>query len=59
MGGLTLPEGKTFAISANYGTFAGQNGFAASAVVRVTDFAYLNGAVGVGVAHNGIGGRGG
>jgi X-X-X-Leu-X-X-Gly heptad repeat protein len=58
-GGAYLPEGKTYAITANYGTFRGQNAFAASGMVRVADFAYLNGAIGVGFDHGGVGGRGG
>lgn len=56
MGGAILPEGKTYAISAGWGTFRGENAFAASGVAKLNDNFYAQGAVGVG-ARGGVGGR--
>jgi hypothetical protein len=57
MGGTVLPDNKTYAISANFGTFRGENAFGASAAVRVTDFLVANAAIGTGLARGGVGGR--
>lgn len=56
MGGAILPEGKTYAISAGWGTFRGENAFAASGVAKLNDNFYAQGGVGVG-ARGGVGGR--
>ena len=59
MAGATLPEGKTFALSANYGAFRGQSGFAATGIARVSDNVLVHGGVGFGANHGGVGGRAG
>jgi hypothetical protein len=58
MGGAVLPPGKNAAVSANWGTYQGEHGFSASAVVKVTESAYVNGGVGVG-SRGSMGGRAG
>ena len=57
MGGTVLPDTKRFAISANFGTFRGENGFAPSAAVRINEFVVANAAIGTGLARGGVGGR--
>ena len=57
MGGSALPDNKRYAISANYGTFRGENAFAGSLAIRITDNLVANGAVGTGLARGGVGGR--
>jgi hypothetical protein len=57
MGGSALPDNKRFAISANWGNFAGENAFGGMAQMRVTDNFVANAAVGAGFARGGIGGR--
>jgi surface antigen len=57
MGTTALPDNKRFAVTANFGTFRGENAFGASAAVRVTDFLVANAAVGTGLARGGVGGR--
>jgi trimeric autotransporter adhesin len=59
MAGATLPPGKNFALSANWGTFRGENGFAATAVARVSDNLFAHAGVGVGTERGGVGGRAG
>jgi hypothetical protein len=59
MAGVTLPNDKNFAISGNWGTFRGENGFAATAVARITNNLYAHGGVGFGADHNSVGGRAG
>ncbi len=59
MAGATLPEGKRYALSANWGTFQGENGFAASGIVRVSDNVFLNGGLGIGANRGTAGGRAG
>ncbi len=59
MAGASLPEGKRFAISANWGTFEGENGFAANGILRVNDYVYFDGGIGVGADHGTVGGRAG
>ncbi len=57
MGGTVLPDNKRYAISANFGTFRGENAFAASAAVRLNEFIVANAAIGAGLARGGVGGR--
>lgn len=60
LSGAVLPEGKAYAISANFGTYRGQGAFGASGTARISDNLYASG--GIGFATNGpsnIGGRGG
>jgi hypothetical protein len=59
MAGATLPAGKNFALSANWGTFRGENGFAATGVARLTDNVYAHAGVGLGTDRGGVGGRAG
>ena len=56
-GGLVLPQGKDFAIGANFGFFDSKQAFAAQTAVRLTDVLLLNGGVGVGMASSQVGGR--
>ncbi len=58
LAGAVLPAGKTFAISANFGTYHGTTGFGASGVARLIENLYASGVVGVGGGTN-VGGRGG
>jgi hypothetical protein len=57
--GATLPAGKNFALSGNWGTFEGEHGFAATAVARLTDNWFAHAGVGVGVERGTVGGRAG
>ena len=57
MGGTVLPDNKRYAITANFGTFRGENAFAASAAVRINEFVVANAALGTGLARGGVGGR--
>jgi hypothetical protein len=59
MGGTSLPPDKRFAISANWGTFRGENALSLAAQMRLSSNVILNGAVGTGFAQNGVGGRAG
>jgi hypothetical protein len=59
MAGATLPPMKNFAVSANWGTFRGENGFAATGVARITDNVYAHGGIGFGTNRGGVGGRAG
>jgi autotransporter adhesin len=47
MGGGGLPETKKYAVGVNYGTFAGQNAFALSSALRLSDNLVASGAIGV------------
>jgi hypothetical protein len=57
LGGAALPDNKRYAISANYGTFRGENGFGATAQVRINEYLVVSGGAGVGLARGGVGGR--
>ena len=57
LGGGLMPEGKKFAITANYGNYNGYSAFGAVGYVRITDNIYVNGGVGVGFEGGGVGGR--
>jgi trimeric autotransporter adhesin len=59
MAGATLPAGRNFAVSGNWGTFRGEHGFAATAVARITDNVYAHGGLGFGADRGGVGGRAG
>ncbi len=59
MAGVQLPPSKTYAVSANWGTFEGENGFAATGAARVSDSAVVHAGVGVGTARGTVGGRAG
>jgi hypothetical protein len=59
MGGSVLPDNKRFAISANVGTYSGQNGGALSALMRVSNNIVLDAGVGAGFRFGGVGARGG
>ncbi|QCI67620.1 hypothetical protein E8M01_27375 [Phreatobacter stygius] len=59
MAGANLPDSKRFAVSANWGTFRGEHGLAATAAVRLTDNAFVHGGIGIGTSRGGIGGRAG
>jgi len=57
LGGVFLPPDKNFAISFNLATFAGQRGYAASAVGKVGPAVYLNAGVAGSSAKNSTGAR--
>jgi trimeric autotransporter adhesin len=57
LGGGVLPDNKKFAISANWGTYAGTNAFGATGYFRVTDNIVVNGGLGVGLTKGDVGGR--
>ncbi|WP_020174556.1 hypothetical protein [Methyloferula stellata] len=59
MSGAALPDNKTYAVSANYGTFRGENGFGAIGQVRINDYLVASGGMGIGTARGGVGGRAG
>jgi autotransporter adhesin len=46
MGGGFLPDNKKFAVSTNYGTFAGQSALGLTGLVRVTNNLVLSGSAG-------------
>lgn len=55
-----LPYGKNVAVSAQWGTFAGQNAMAFSGIARLMDDnLFLTGGVGVGLNEGTIGGKAG
>ena len=57
LGGLTMPDSKTFAVNASFGFFEDKQAFAAQAAVRVDPNWTVNGGIGF-VADGGqIGGR--
>jgi autotransporter adhesin len=53
----TLTQSETFAMSANWGTFEGENGFAAGGALRVGQNMQVNG--GLGFGGEAVGGRAG
>lgn len=57
MGGLALPQGKDFALSANLGFFDDRQAVAAQAAIRLNEILYFNGGAGVGLSDNKVGGR--
>jgi trimeric autotransporter adhesin len=57
MGGAALPDNKKFAISANWGTFSGENAFGGMAQMRISNNFVANAAVGTGFTRGGVGGR--
>jgi hypothetical protein len=54
-----LPENKKFAVTANWGTFRGQNAFGAQGHLRINDHAIIHAGVGAGFRYGGVGGRAG
>lgn len=59
---LALPTavvdpGKTFGVSVNLGTFAGQSAIGVGAALKSSDGLTLNGAAGFGTQHGTVGGR--
>ena len=59
MAPAVLPEGKNYAVTAGWGTFRGEAGFAGSAIMRLSDNVFAHGGVGVGLNRGGVGGRAG
>jgi hypothetical protein len=57
LGGLVLPQGKDFAISANFGFFDSKQAFAAQSAMRLNDILILNGGLGLGMQSSQLGGR--
>ena len=52
MGGIYVPESKSFSIAAGYGTFDGANAFATQMAVRLDPNTIVTGGVGFGIEHN-------
>jgi hypothetical protein len=59
LGGSALPSDKKFAVSANWGTFRGENAMSLGAQMRLNQYVVLNGGVAAGFAQGGVGGRAG
>ncbi len=59
MGGGILPDNKSYAVSANWGTQHGTNAFGVTAYIRITNNVVLNGGIGVGLTKGDVGGRAG
>ena len=59
MAGAVLPADKNFAVSINWGTFEGENGFAGTAAARINDNLSINAGLGVGASEGTVGGRAG
>ena len=57
MGGLALPDGKAFALSANMGFYDGKQALATQAALRLNRTFALTGGVGVGFDEGKVGGR--
>lgn len=57
MGGLTMPDNKTFAINASFGFFEDQTAFAVQSAVRVDPNWTLNGGLGFSTEGGQMGGR--
>jgi len=57
MGGIAIPDSKTYAATANLGAYRGETALAGGFALRVTDYATLNASLGVGVDHGDFGGR--
>jgi autotransporter adhesin len=57
MGGAAIPEGKTYAVTANLGEYRGNTALAGGFALRLTDYATVNASLGVGVDHGDVGGR--
>lgn len=54
-----VPDGKTFAITGNWGYFENTNALALSGALKVNDNLYLNGGLGFGVDYGTVGSRAG
>jgi hypothetical protein len=59
MGGISLPQGKAFAIGANFGFFQDKQAAAAQTLIRLNETLTFNGGVGMGLGGNQVGGRAG
>ena len=60
LAGAVLPEGKTYAVSANFGAFHGESAFGATGTARISDNLFAS--AGIGIATSGrsnVGARGG
>ena len=57
MGGIAIPQGKDFAVSANMGFYDSRQAFAAQSAIRLDETFTLNGGVGIGLNNNKVGGR--
>lgn len=60
LAGAILPEGKTYAVSANFGAYHGESAFGATGTVRINDKLFAS--AGIGMATSGrsnVGARGG
>jgi hypothetical protein len=57
MGGLTLPDSKAFALSANMGFYDDKQALAAQAAIRLNSTFALTGGVGLGFDQGKVGGR--
>ncbi len=59
LGASALPDNKTYAVSAHWGTFRGENAGGVSAQLRLYEWMVVDGGVGAGFHEGGVGGRAG
>ena len=57
LGGLAVPENKTFALGANLGFFDGKEAISAQTAIRLDQNVTLNGGLGLGLDSSQVGGR--
>lgn len=57
LGGLVLPQGKNFALGANFGYFDSKQAFAAQTALRLNELLMVNGGLGLGLDTSQVGGR--
>lgn len=58
-GTLSLPPGKNFALTGNWGTFEGDNALGFSGTARISKNLYFNAGIGSGLSRGTTGGRAG
>ena len=60
LAGAVLPEGKNYAVSANFGAFHGESAFGATGTARINDSLFASAGIGMATSgRNNVGARGG
>jgi autotransporter adhesin len=60
LAGAVLPEGKNYAVSANFGAFHGESAFGASGIARISNNLFASAGIGMATSgRNNVGARGG
>jgi hypothetical protein len=60
LAGAVLPEGKTYAVSANFGAYHGETAFGATGTARLTDNLFASAGIGMSTSgRSNVGARGG